>query len=66
MTTYCLVLNYLLVPYTTDDGIAEAEGEIAKLKQPENMSSVWSSELLSENELRCGLVHQKARHKDYL
>lgn len=63
LTTYCQVVNYLLVTYATDDEIAKAEAGIMQFKKPERMSATLFSELLWEKALRCGRVYNDARLK---
>lgn len=63
LTSYCLLIDYLLEAYATYDVIAETEAEVTNCKQSENMSAVHYTQTLWENALRCGLVYSKSRFK---
>lgn len=60
-TTYCQVVNYLLVAYATDDVIAEAKDEITTLNHLAEMFDIQYSQALREKVLSCGMAYNKTR-----
>lgn len=54
LTGYREVINYLLVTYVTDDGIAEMDAEILQFAQP--MQTEYA-EPLWRKKLHCNLVY---------
>lgn len=59
MTSYSLVVNYLLRTYATNENISKAESVIKFFKQGDSMTLVEYGNTLSGKKLRCDTVYQK-------
>lgn len=66
LTFYCQLVSYPLETYATDEAVVEAQADLNIFKEEEYMFAVGYSESLCDNALRCGRVHDNAKHKDVL
>lgn len=57
LTSYFEVISYLLSTYATDDKLADADAEIIKCKQPQDLNAVDYLQSLRKRALNCSPVH---------